>query len=71
MSTYFVMTIFLLSGSVNGGAAIEKVGVYESRSDCMVAGTDAGLTHISLRDAASNSFYFACVSAGDPYGVEE
>lgn len=71
MSTYFVMTIFLLSGSVNGGAAIEKVGVYESRSDCMVAGTDAGLTHISAINTVRNNFYFACVPAGDPYGVEE
>jgi hypothetical protein len=71
MTTYFVMTIFLLSGSVNGGAAIEKLGVFESRADCMVAGTDAGLTHISSINTVHNNFYFTCVSAGDPYGVEE
>jgi hypothetical protein len=71
MTTYFVMTIFLLSGSVNGGAAIDKVGVFESRSECMMAGTDAGFTYISARNAVSNNFFFACVSSGDPYGAEE
>jgi len=71
MTPYFVMIIITLAGSVNGGVAIEKVGVFESRSDCMVAGTDAGLTHISAINTVRDNFYFSCVSAGDPYGVHE
>ena len=72
MTTYYVMTVFLLAGFLDGGVATEKVGVYQSRSDCMMAGTDAGFTHISSDpEQRSHKYYFACVAAGDPYGVEE
>lgn len=71
MTPYFIMTVFLLAGGSNGGGvAIEKVGIYESRSDCMASGTDAGFSHISGFPDGGR-FYFACVSAGDPFGAEE
>ena len=70
MTPYFVMVIVMLAGSDNGGVAIDKVGVYESRSDCMASGTDAGLTHISAFPDGGK-VYFTCVSTGDPFGAAE
>ena len=70
MTTYFVMVIVMLAGNKDGGVAMEKVGVYESRSDCMASGTDAGLAHISTFPNGGN-VYFTCVSTGDPFGAEE
>lgn len=71
MSTYFVMMVFLLAGNSDGGVAIQKVGVYESRSDCMASGVDAGLSHISTENTRYNRYQFACVAAADPYGEQE
>jgi hypothetical protein len=68
MTPYFVMVIITLAG--NGGVAMEKVGIYESRSDCMASGIDAGLAHISVLPDGSN-VYFTCVSTGDPFGAPE
>ena len=70
MTPYFVMVIMMLAGNKDGGVATEKVGVYESRSDCMASGTDAGLTHLSARPAGGQ-VYFTCVSTGDPFGDSE
>lgn len=70
MTPYFVMVILMFSGNRDGGVAMEKVGVYESRSDCMASGTDAGLTHISAQPAGEY-VYFTCVSTGDPFGDSE
>lgn len=70
MTPYFVMVIILFAGFKDGGVAMEKVGVYESRSDCMASGTDAGLTHLSAHPAGEQ-VYFTCVSTGDPFGDSE
>ena len=70
MTPYFVMVIVMLAGNKDGGVAMDKVGVYESRSDCMASGTDAGLAHISAFPGAGN-VYFTCVSTGDPFGAPE
>ena len=70
MTPYFVMTILLFAGGASGGVAIEKVGVYESRSDCMASGTDSGIAHISAHPSGPG-VYFTCISAGDPFGVSE
>jgi hypothetical protein len=70
MTPYFVMVIVMLAGNKDGGVAMDKVGVYESRSDCMASGTDAGLAHLSAFPGAGN-VYFTCVSAGDPFGAPE
>lgn len=70
MTPYFVMVIILFAGNRDGGVSMEKIGVYESRSDCMASGTDAGLAHISAFPSAGN-VYFTCVSAGDIFGGEE
>lgn len=70
MTPYFVMVIFLFAGNNNGGAAIEKVGIYESRSDCVASATEAGLSHVSDFPMGGR-FYFTCVSTSDPLGVSE
>ena len=70
MTPYFVMIIILYAGFKDGGVAMEKVGVYESRSDCMASGTDAGFAHLSVHPNGE-SIYFACVSTGDPFGDSE
>lgn len=70
MTTYYVMVIIFLAGFKDGGVSMEKVGIYESRSDCMASGTDAGLAHISAFPKVGN-FYFTCVSSSDPYGASE
>lgn len=70
MNAVFVMVIITLAGSGIGGVAMEKVGVYESRSDCMASGTDAGLAHISMLPTGGH-IYFTCVSTGDPFGAAE
>lgn len=70
MAPYFVMVILMFAGNRDGGVAMEKVGVYESRSDCMASGTDAGFTHISTFPEGEN-VYFTCVSTSDPFGASE
>lgn len=70
MATYFVMVIILFAGNNDGGVAIDKVGIYESRADCMASGTDAGLAHVSSFPSGGR-FYFTCVSTSDPFGASE
>lgn len=70
MTPYYVMVIILFAGFKDGGVSMEKVGVYESRADCMASGTDAGLSNISSFPNGDR-FYFTCVSTSDPFGASE
>lgn len=70
MTPYYVMVIVMFAGFKDGGVAMEKLGIYESRSDCMASGTDAGLTHLSAKPAGAY-VYFTCVSTSDPFGAPE
>lgn len=65
MSTIWIMIIVASAGGYQGGMAIEKVGTYETRAECVNAGLTAGL---SIEFAGTKSPQFFCVSS--PNGLE-
>lgn len=65
MSTIWVMIIVASAGGFQGGMAIEKVGTYNTQTECVNAGLSAGFS-INFKGAQSPQFF--CVSS--PNGVE-
>lgn len=51
-----------------GAAGVEKIGVYQTREDCVKAAEDAGFFPIS--DGATRTHTYACVFSTDPYIME-
>ena len=67
MNTVFVMILVAYTGGMSGGVAIEKLGVFESRSACE---TEANAAGFKKEFDAYGSLVYYCVASPDGYGAE-
>lgn len=52
-----------------GAAGVEKIGIYQTREECVKAAEDAGFLPIS-KDKHPALHAYACVFSTDPYIME-